>query len=108
MNRNIKFGSSVIGNYTTVKLNVKFDNTQIDKLKEQYKDWLSFIPAGKYGCRIEGVLPLNLSEQFFCYDIKKAKCITDAINATEKIKLLEERYMPANHLDWTKANLDEI
>lgn len=107
MNKTMKFGCSAIGKYTVIKLNIKLDASQIDKLKEQYKDWLSFIDNGKFGCRIEGVLPANSVGQFMLYDIKRAKYITDAINATEKIRLLDGEWIPPVEC-WTKANLNEI
>lgn len=107
MNKTMKFGSSVIGKYTVIKLNIKLDASQINKLEEQYRDWLSFIDNGKFGYRIEGVLPANLIGRFLLYDIKRAKYITDAINATEKIKLLDNEWVPPVEC-WTKANLDEI
>lgn len=106
MNRDVKFGCSIVGNYAVVKLNIKLDYTQIDKLKRIYNT-LSFIDNGKFGCRIEGVLLLELKQRFFGYDLKRAKLISEVLRVNSELIALDHEWEPDGPC-WTKANLDEI
>jgi hypothetical protein len=113
MKREIGFGCTVIGNYTAIKLNIKLDESQIDSLKEKYKDWLLFINNGRFGRKITGVLPHESVAQFF-KDTRRAKLISNLLKISEEIKAIDgDTYMEFHEGDnyvecWTKANLDEI
>ena len=108
MNKTMKFGYSEIGNYTVVKLNVKLDPSQIDVLKEIYKDWLSFEDNDFAGTRIEGVLPSDSMKLFVNRDLKRAKLVTKALKINAEIASLSWMYEAQPVQCWTKANLDEI
>jgi hypothetical protein len=113
MKREIGFGCTVIGNYTAIKINMKLDESQINSLKEKYKDWLSFIDNGKFGVKITGVLLHESVAQFF-KDTRRAKLISNLLKISEEIKAIDgDTYMEFHEGDnyvecWTKANLDEI
>jgi len=106
MSKGVKFGFSVVGDYTVVKLNIKLDTIQIDKLKRTYGT-LSFIDIGSFGCRIEGVLQNYLVKRFFGYDLKRAKLISEVLRVNSMITQLDNAWEPDSTC-WTKANLNEI
>lgn len=107
MNRNIGFGCRIIGNYATVKVNVKLDESLKLRLEKEYNTWLSFIDNGKFGYRIEGVLPFESVGKFFRYDLKRAMYLTEALKTSAKITALDKEWTPEETC-WTKANLNEI
>lgn len=108
MNKTMKFGYSDIGKYTVVKLNVKLDPSQIDVLKEIYKDWLSFEDNGFAGVRIEGVLPNDSMKLFVNRDLKRAKLVTEALKINAQLASLNWLFEATPVECWTKANLNEI
>jgi hypothetical protein len=110
MNRDIKFGCSVIGNYTTVKINAKIDDKNLNNLKEAYRDWLVFVDIGKYGTRIEGVLPASHADIFLGHDLRIAILKSKAERLNQEVLDISVRfnYPVETNTCWTKANLDEI
>jgi hypothetical protein len=110
MNRDIKFGCSVIGNYTTVKINAKIDDCNLNNLKETYRDWLVFVDNGRYGVRIEGVLPNSHATTFFGHDLRIAILRSKASRLWQEAIDVRVRfnYPVETNTCWTKANLDEI
>jgi hypothetical protein len=110
MNRDIKFGRSIIGNYTTVKINAKIDDWNLNNLKEAYREWLLFIDNGRYGVRIEGVLPNSHADKFFGCDLRIAILYSKATRLIKEATDVNVRfsYPVETNVCWTKEKIDDI
>jgi hypothetical protein len=110
MNQDIKFGCSTLGKYTTVKINAKIDTENLNSLKETYSDWLEFVDNGRYGVRIEGVLPTSHKDIFLGHDLRIAILNSKASRLYQEVSDIRVRfnYPVETNTCWTKANLDEI
>lgn len=86
MNKDIKFGFSVIGRYTVIKVNCKLSDNQVDKLREIYKDWLTLTDHAR-GIRVEGVLPEGCVQDFYV-ELRKAILISKVSKLNAEIDAL--------------------
>lgn len=87
MNKDIKFGFSVIGCYVVIKVNCKLSDNQVDKLRGIYKDWLNIIYNGDRGIRVEGVLPRDCVQDFHV-ELRKAILISKVSKLNAEIDAL--------------------
>lgn len=90
MNKDIKFGFSVIGNYAVIKVNCKLSDYQVNKLRGIYKDWLTIIDNGDRGFRVEGVLPQDCVQDFYV-ELRKAILISKVSKLNAEIDALHAR-----------------
>jgi hypothetical protein len=94
MNSNLKFGYSILGRFTLVKLNAKLSHNGNYALSARFPE-LTFTENGRFGYRIEGCLTESEFYSFrekLAYDLLQSKIETMQEKQKELLGIYPDRY----------------